>query len=438
MTPKQKARVNDVGWQKIFDTPGYQEAIDDRGYFTITASKLKEISGRGPRLMCKHDYSRSRPQPLAERNLSVLPLSRDTYLVGAFDLYEPFPDLDAPLRVRPVPTDIESLDFHHLSSEALALSAASLAGVIEDFVASSPLHGTVAGRMSTKQIDLHIAALNRDFSITNAQMEIDGGYESADYLVLVEAKNHLPEDFNIRQLYFPYRRFQDAVTKPVIPIFVVYSNGVFHLHRYSFADPLDFRSIRLEDSARYILGNSTITSAELRAVLNRTTVEEEPPKIPFPQADSFARLISLCELLDDAPPNTIDKPFIAEHFGFAPRQADYYVNAGRYLGLIELDGTTVQLTPTGRYVLDAGTRDTRNLAFVELLAKRQVFRSAIEFILDHDRSPGKAESLELMEAAQLGLSGSTLPRRASTVAAWALWVYELLSVQLDLADARDH
>ena len=65
-------------------------------------------------------------------------------------------------------------------------------------------------------------------------MEIDGGFESAERLILVEAKNHISPDFNIRQLYFPYRRFSQALAKEVVPLYVVYSNGVFHLYRYSF------------------------------------------------------------------------------------------------------------------------------------------------------------------------------------------------------------
>ena len=100
-----------------------------------------------------------------------------------------------------------------------------------------------------------------------------------------------------------------------------------------------------------------------------------------------------------------------ETFGFSPRQADYYTNAARYLGLEEL----------------RGNRDERNLTLVEALAARPVFREMLESVAQSERALTVDEAMALMRAAELGLGDSTLRRRAGTVVAWSQWVAELIA-----------
>ncbi|QRP19972.1 type II restriction enzyme [Corynebacterium striatum] len=410
----QTLGLNDVGWLKVFRDPTVREQLERTGFVVVEAARIKALSSREPRLMAKHDFSAARPWFFREHGLSIMPVRRDAYLIGRFDVYEKFPEHAAPLKSLPIPSGIESLDFKNLTSEAVMLNAAALSGILTDFVGGGQLYPTVTGRMSTLQLPIRLADLNLELDVDRAQMEIDGGFESAERLILVEAKNHISPDFNIRQLYFPYRRFSQALAKEVVPLYVVYSNGVFHLYRYSFPNPADFRSIKLEDSARYVLGGSEVTSSALRAVAHRTQPEPEP-RIPFPQADSFARVVSLLEMLPVA------KAEIPQRFGFTPRQADYYVNAGRYLGLMEVNDGVVEGTPL------TGSRDERNLVLVDALAQRQVFNAVIREVVEQQRALTKAEAQALMEEADLGLTGSTLPRRASTVAAWSQWIWELIA-----------
>ncbi|PMC70709.1 hypothetical protein CJ201_06630 [Corynebacterium aurimucosum] len=388
--------LNDAAWDLVY--PHIAADIADQGFAVLPAAKLKELSGREPRLMAKHDFSAARPEVFRKHGLSMLPIRRDAYLIGRFDLYQPFPEQAGPLKSMPVPSHIQSIDFENLTSEAAALTAASLSGMLEDFLGGE-LVPTVSGRMSTLTLPMCIGG--RDVVVDRAQMEIDAGFESAEHLVLVEAKNHLSPDFNIRQLYFPFRRFSLALDKEVVPVYLVYSNGIFHFYRYAFRQPEDFRSIELVSAARYVLGESGVTDATVRAVLARTQVEGT--RVPFPQADSFARVISLLE-------NPVPKADMPEAFGFTPRQADYYTNAARYLGLTKL----------------SGTRDERNLTLIEALASRPVFRDMVQHVVDTGRAVDKEEAMVFMRAANLGLGDSTLRRRSATVAAWSQWLAELL------------
>lgn len=59
----------------------------------------------------------------------------------------------------------------------------------------------------------------------------------------------------------------------------------------------------------------------------------EEPKLPFPQADSFERVINLCELLKQK--GFISKNDITQNYDFDYRQTNYYSSAARYLGLIK-------------------------------------------------------------------------------------------------------
>lgn len=381
--------LNDAAWDRVY--PHLAADIADQGYVVLPAAKLKELSGREPRLMAKHDFSAARPEVLRQHGLSMLP-------IGRFDLYQPFPEEAGPLKSMPVPGHIQSIDFENLTSEAAALTAAHLSGMLDDFLGGE-LVPTVSGRMSTLTLPMRVGG--RDIEVDRAQMEIDAGFESAEHLVLVEAKNHVSPDFNIRQLYFPFRRFSLALDKEVVPVYLVYSNGIFHFYRYAFRQPEDFRSIELVSAARYVLGESGVTDAAVREVLEHTQVHGT--RVPFPQADSFARVISLLE-------NPVPKAEMPEAFGFTPRQADYYTNAARYLGLTKL----------------SGTRDERNLALVEALASRPVFREMVRFVVDKHCALSKAEAAGFMRAANLGLSETTLRRRSATVAAWSQWLKELL------------
>lgn len=413
-----KLGVNDWGWLRIL-AAGYDAELERRGYFYIGARELEQLSGRQPRLMAKHDFSTSRPWIFQRLRLGIVPVSRSEYLVGRFNLYERFPETQrGEVRTLELPAGLDTLSLEGVSSEAVALNGASASGMLEDFLGCAPLQATVAGRMSTRGIEVRLPDLGVDVAVDRAQMEIDGGFESLEHLVLVEAKNHLSEDFNIRQLYFPYRRFQQRLAKDVVPVYLVYSNGIFHLYRYEFRDPADFRSIALVDSARYALSSSHL-DAQAALDIVRAVAPEPEPAVPFPQANSFERVVNLLELIALQP---LSKAEITQRYDFDPRQADYYANAARYLGLAEPVEDTWEPTEHGRRVIEQPQRDARNAALIRALAARRVFREALELSLARGAVASTAEICAAMDG--LGLSLATSRRRASTVARWAQWVLD--------------
>ncbi|MDU4730124.1 type II restriction enzyme [Corynebacterium kefirresidentii] len=416
-----KLGVNDWGWLRIL-AAGYGEELERRGYFFISAREVEKISARQPRLMAKHDFSTSRPWIFQRLQLGIVPVSRSEYLVGRFNLYEKFPEAQREeVRTLQLPAGLDTLSLEGVSSEAVALNGASASGMLEDFLACGPLQATVAGRMSTREMQVRLPDLGVEVAVDRAQMEIDGGFESLEHLVLVEAKNHLSDDFNIRQLYFPYRRFQQRLAKEVVPVYLVYSNGIFHLYRYEFRDPADFRSIALVDSARYALSASHL-DAQAALDIVRAVEPDVEPEVPFPQANNFERVVNLLELIALQP---LSKAEITQRYDFDPRQADYYANAARYLGLAVQVDEAWEPTERGRRIIEQPQRDARNAALIRALAARRVFREVLELSLARGAVASTAEIIAAME--ELGLSLATSRRRASTVARWTQWVLDTVA-----------
>ena len=427
--------VNDYGWLRVFARQEYSDALKRDGHFVITAKELKRLSGREPRLMAKHDWSEARPWIFKKLGLSMLAVRRDTYLVGRFNLYAGFPDLTGPVRERSTPEGIESLDFGAITSEATALNAAGIAGIFEDFLGCGRLQATVSGRMSSGTIPLKMGTL--DVNVERAQMEIDAGLESPELLCLVEAKNSINDDFNIRQLYYPWARFQAQMSKPVVPVYLVYSNGVFHLYRFEFRDAADPRSIHFVDGARYALTPNLLDEAALREILETTTPGPEPEGVPFPQADSFERVINLCELAAEAPLTMDD---IWSHYGFVERQARYYSDAAKYLGFMaRTEDGAFTLTDAGRAVFERPDRNARNRGIITALASRATFHAVLRESLAAGTLAGKDAVFAAMTAAQVrgsrgkAVGDSTRLRRAGTARAWAEWAWRTVhEQQLDM------
>ena len=69
---------------------------------------------------------------------------------------------------------------------------------------------------------------------------------------------------------------------------------------------------------------------DLAGIMGSVPVKPEPEGVPFIQADSFEKVISLIEHLGEKPLTMAE---IAEIFGFQERQSGYYYNACAYLGL---------------------------------------------------------------------------------------------------------
>jgi len=331
---------NDVAWEKAVQQLGLLKTIRDAGWVDIAAKDLRSF--REPRLMAKIDYSANRPIVFREEGLNILAISSTHYRVGRFN---PYREVDkgagqqVPITRVNLPLGIESLEFKGLTSESAVITSAFAAGVLEDFCGED-LILTTFGRMRTPKFDFSISGSDGakyDLSVDSATIEIDAAYENRSGLHVFEVKNHAPRDFNMRQLYYPFRTWRSKITKPVQPIFLTYSNDIYDLYRLSFNDEHDFSSSVIEEHKRYTVAEGHIVLQDLEELSLRISLEEKWNRayadgVPFPQADSLPRIIDLVSILLE---QSMTVEGLALHYGFDPRQSDYYYNAAKYLGLAE-------------------------------------------------------------------------------------------------------
>ncbi|MBK7097459.1 MAG: hypothetical protein IPH58_02670 [Sphingobacteriales bacterium] len=158
-----------------------------------------------------------------------------------------------------------------------------------------------------------------------------------------------------------------------------------------------------------------------------TTKAVKEPEIPFPQADSFERVINLCELLKQKEFTT--KEEITQNYDFDGRQTDYYSNAGKYLGLIEIgrDPLTRQtgcfLTTKGKQVFNLSLID-RQKEFVKQIVSHKAFKETLKLYLDNGEMSEKGIIVEIMKRSKLHNvnTDTTYFRRASTIIGWINWI----------------
>lgn len=419
--------LNDSAWESLFDKYNILDAVRNQGEFVISASQIKEF--REPRLMTKFDHKVNLPSIFARNNLAILPVTRGDYVISSFSAYKDFESPSDEVQRISIPAHIQSLMPQFLVSEAIALNCANACGILSDFLEDDELVSTVSGRMSSGEFVFNIdtASGTKSIAVNNSQIEIDAAYEGIQYLSLFEAKRDLSDDFLVRQLYYPYRVWSNRVTKPVKPVFLIFSNGVFNLYQYQFSDPQSYNSLQLVKQKNYVIATE-ICLADIENLL-RNVVEIQEPVISFPQANSMTRIINLIELLYEKP---MTKQDITSEYAFDERQTNYYTDAGRYLGLIDKghdDDRNIlfQLSPQGRYIMGLEYK-ARQLAIVSQILSHKVFRETLKLHLQCGEMPDAQTIVQIMKGASLYnvKADSTYFRRSSTIVGWVNWILSII------------
>ena len=410
---------NDIAWNTLFDRYDLLTKIRNDGYFEITAAQINEE--RESRLMAKFDHSVNLPTIFKEHHLSILPLSRSKYIVGQFRTHFTIAsDFEKQHVFFEIPHNIESISFPNLHSESLALNYAYIAGLITDFLGEEA-YQTLSGRMSTSCFDFTIG--NRSITVENSQCEIDAGFESDNYLLLIEAKNYAVDDFLIRQLYYPFRLWSSKVQKQVIPVLMTFSNDTFTFYEFQFTDISQYNSLVLKRVVEYSLQPEPISSDDIMPLLQGLSPVESIESIPFPQADKFERVIDLLSLLAE---RELTRDDITENYQFDIRQTQYYTDAGRYLGMIsktnERDNITFCLTNDARRIFNSSYKN-KYLGIIAAILSKPVFCKVFQESLRIGAVPSQDAIVTIMQQANLTISGTTLPRRARTVSSWVNWLW---------------
>ena len=419
---------NDVAWDKIFSKYNVLNQIEDDGFFEIKSKQINEF--RESRLMTKFDHLINRPTIFQKNKLSILPNSRSSYVIGNFQTHETISYSDQkPKTVESL--NYESIEHTNLYSESSSLLYAFNSGIIDNLVGED-VALTLAGRMSSKEFDFEINNSINDelfqINVQNSQIEIDAGFESDSSLILVEAKNTQVDDFLVRQIYYPYRLWENRVDKNIVNVFMTYSNDIFSFFLYEFKNKREYNSLELIKQVDYIIAPENIELNNVEEIFENVTICQESG-VPFPQADKFERVVDLMGLLYEY---ELTRDAITANYEFDVRQTHYYAIAGKYLGLIDnyKDGIsgeiTYFLTDVGRSILKE-KYNRKYLLLVEKILEHDVFNKIFEISLDQGEIPDIPKIVETMYELNMNdrYVHSVLERRARTIKGWINWIFKL-------------
>jgi len=254
--------ANSKSWKKIFDDYKILEHDFDKSPFPLSAAQIKKscqrfktTSEKEVRILCKQDKRESRPKIFQDNGLFLLPVKNGFFNILKGEGYVDIPPIEKEIMVY-----ASKLDFHLESSEIgnsemQHLDYAYAASLIRTFIEDPTLVLTIRGRKFTPKLKFELIVGKHIIEVQSVQTEVDAGYEGRNQIVLIEAKNFSATNVIIRQLYYPFRQWQEQTKKKVITLFfdkaTIGEENVYSIWQFGFENPKDYNSIKLVRSGKF-------------------------------------------------------------------------------------------------------------------------------------------------------------------------------------------
>ena len=253
--------ANSKSWKKIFDDYKILDHDFDKSPFPLSATQIKracqrfkETGEKEVRILCKQDSRESRPDIFQKYNLFLLPVRNGYYDIIKGEGYIDIPEIKKEVVVYSSKIDFQ-LDTAKIgNSEMQHLDFAYAASLIRTFMEDPSLVLTIRGRKYTPDFKFKVG--KQVIKVSSVQTEVDAGYEGKNQVVLIEAKNFSATNIIIRQLFYPFRQWQEQTKKKVITLFFDKASGedVYSIWQFEFKNPEDYNSIKLVKSGKFRVG----------------------------------------------------------------------------------------------------------------------------------------------------------------------------------------
>src|SRR3989338_2137584 len=250
--------ANSKSWKKIFDDYKILEHDFDKSPFSLSATqikrayqKFKETSEKEVRILCKQDSREDRPDIFIKHKLFLLPVRNGYYNIIRGDGYVDIPEIKKETAVYSSKLDFIPDTTKIGDSEMQHLDYAYAASLIRTFTDDPSLVLTIRGRKYTPKFEFFVG--EQLIKVSSVQTEVDAGYEGKNKVVLIEAKNFITTNVIIRQLYYPFRQWQEHTKKKVVTLFFDkdYGEDVYSIWQFEFKDPKNYNSIKLVKSGKF-------------------------------------------------------------------------------------------------------------------------------------------------------------------------------------------
>jgi len=245
-------------WKKIFSDHGILRHDFEESPFELTAEQIKsscqdfkKTGEKEVRVLCKQDTRESVPQIMSDNGLFLLPVRNGKYVLVKGEGYFDIPDIKTRVEVHRSKLNFELKTSKVGNSEMQHLDYAYATSIIRTFFDDDGLILTIRGRKYTPKFSFSVG--RHEITVKSVQTEVDAGYESADKVVLVEAKNSKSTNSIIRQLFYPFRSWSESLrhSKKVFPVFFERRGSEYLIWQYDFSDKNQYNSIKLVKSRRF-------------------------------------------------------------------------------------------------------------------------------------------------------------------------------------------
>lgn len=245
-------------WDKIFNDYKILDHNFDQDPFLLSAAqikkscqKFKETGQKEVRILCKQDSREDRPDIFQKHDLFLLPVKNGYYNIIKGEGYLDIPEIKKEINKYSSKLDFQ-LDTSKIgNSEMQHLDYAYATSLIRTFIKDPSLVLTIRGRKYTPNFEFMVN--KKIIKVSGVQTEVDAGYEGKDQIVLIEAKNFSTKNIIIRQLYYPFRQWQEHTRKKVITLFFdkMKIGNIYSIWQFEFKDKNNYNSVSLINSEKF-------------------------------------------------------------------------------------------------------------------------------------------------------------------------------------------
>ena len=248
---QKESNKNDSIWEHIIKL--YEIDLSSNNTCTITSEQIKDArasykchtSQFEPRLLCKMDTNESRPSIFKKYNRYIIPIEFKKWLIIKnniyinLECYKTCPNI--------IINKCDSLILKLGNSEMSMLDKLLYNNIFDNIIGEKVEYGPLLGGRHRCSFETNID--EQTLYIKSCQYETDAVYETENNICIVEAKNIEVNNFNIRQLYFPFRPIYDINNnkKNIIALFIYKDkSNIIHIFKYkwnNYKKILDIKNI---------------------------------------------------------------------------------------------------------------------------------------------------------------------------------------------------
>lgn len=240
------------GWNTVFAK--YVDLNKDCNI--VSTEQIKTCINQDLRLMIKLDTYESQPSIFKDNGLVLIPLKNGgDYAIVKGKSFENITYSLPKIYYSRLGYELDTLE--QGVSESQHLDYAFHTGLIEYFLNTHGLCLTIRGRKYTPEFDFHMG--KSQLKVSGVQFEVDAGFQNESSIALIEGKVGKPSNFNIKQMFYPYRSWKiwRGKDKKIYNILFVYNHkeDTYGLWLYEFSDDNDYESIKLVKNEVYKILN---------------------------------------------------------------------------------------------------------------------------------------------------------------------------------------